>query len=317
MQTSNDTFVTTVQSDVVPITNQTRVEPNPWLPDRKQRWANGLDWPAVLWLAVVHVGALSALYFFTWKAFGIFLLLSWITGGLGVCLGYHRLLAHGSFQTYPWLRRIITSFGALAGEGPPINWVAAHRKHHLYTDVDGDPHSPKDGGLWSHVLWLFPRPRNPDWQQMIHLYGRDLLQDPFMRFLDKTFLLWHFTLGAILLSAGWIGWNFYTGMSFLAWGTFLRTVWVMHITWLVNSASHIWGYRNYETADNSRNLWWVGLLAFGEGWHNNHHAFPSSARHGHRWWEIDVTYMEIRLLEQLGLVWRVLQKQRIRQGKNE
>jgi fatty-acid desaturase len=145
----------------------------------------------------------------------------------------------------------------------------------------------------------------------MHIYGRDLSQDGFMRLLDKTFLLWHFALGATLLFAGWIGWNFYTGMSFLIWGMFLRLVWVMHITWLVNSASHIWGYRNYEIPDNSRNLWWVGLLAYGEGWHNNHHAFPSSARHGHRWWEIDVTYMEIRILKRLGLAWHVIQKRKV------
>ena len=311
MQTFNDTLLTTVQSDVVPITNQSRVEPNPWRPDRKHRWTNGLDWPAVLWIGVVHVCALAAPFFFTWKALGIFLLLSWITGGLGICLGYHRLLAHGSFQTYRFLRRLIALCGALAGEGPPITWVAVHRKHHLNSDAVGDPHSPHDGAWWSHVLWLFPRPRDPDWQQMIHLYGRDLSQDGFMRLLDKTYLLWHFALGAVLLSAGWIGWNFYTGMSFLLWGVFLRLVWVMHVTWLVNSASHIWGYKNYEIDDNSRNLWWVGLLAYGEGWHNNHHAFPSSARHGHRWWEIDVTYMEIRLLERLGLAWHVIRKRKV------
>ncbi len=315
MKTFNDTLITTEQADVVPVADQsrvqpTRVEPNPWLPDRKHRWSNGLDWPAVLWIGVVHVCALAAPFFFTWKALGIFFLLSWITGGLGVCLGYHRLLAHGSFQTYRFFKRLIALCGALAGEGPPITWVAVHRKHHLNSDAEGDPHSPHDGAWWSHMLWLFPRPRDPDWQQMIHLYGRDLSQDRFMRLLDKTFLLWHFALGALLLSAGWIGWNFYTGMSFLLWGVFLRLVWVMHVTWLVNSASHIWGYKNYEIDDNSRNLWWVGLLAYGEGWHNNHHAFPSSARHGHRWWEIDVTYMEIRLLEHLGLAWHVIRKRK-------
>ena len=128
------------------------------------------------------------------------------------------------------------------------------------------------------MLWMFPRPKDPQWQKMMQTYGKDLLKDPFFRLLDKTFLLWHIGLGAILLSAGWLCWDLRTGISLLVWGMFLRLVYVLHITWLVNSASHIWGYRNYETSDDSRNLWWVGLLAFGEGWHNNHHAFPGLRR---------------------------------------
>ncbi len=131
-------------------------------PDRKQRWTNGLDWPAVLWIGVVHVCALAAPFFFTWKALGIFFVLSWITGGLGICLGYHRLLAHGSFQTYRFLRRLIALCGALAGEGPPITWVAVHRKHHLNSDAEGDPHSPHDGGLVESralAVSASPRPR--------------------------------------------------------------------------------------------------------------------------------------------------------------
>jgi stearoyl-CoA desaturase (delta-9 desaturase) len=281
-------------------------EINPWMPPRFMRWSNGLDWPAVIWMGLIHLGALAAIFFFTWKALGLFLLLSWITGGLGVCLGYHRLLTHWSFKTFPWMRRSLAMLGTLSGEGPPITWVGVHRMHHRHSDKEGDPHSPQDGGWWSHILWLFPRPRDPAWRQMRDYYSKDLIKDPFMRMLDKTFILWHFVLGGILLAAGWYFWDIYTGLSFLTWGLFLRMVWVMHITWCVNSASHIWGYRNYETKDNSRNLWWVGLLAYGEGWHNNHHAFPGRARHGHRWWEIDATYATICLMEKLGLAWNVL-----------
>jgi sn-2 palmitoyl-lipid 9-desaturase len=280
--------------------------PDPWRPAQHLRWTNGLDWPAVIWLAAVHILALAAPFFFTWKAVGLLFLLGWITGGLGVCLGYHRLLTHGSFKTFPWMRRLLALLGTLAGEGPPITWIAVHRKHHQHSDAKGDPHSPQDGGWWSHMLWLFPRPRDPDWRQMRDRYGKDLLKDPFMRFLDKTFLPWHFVLGGILLAFGWCFWDLYTGISFVIWGSFLRLVWVMHVTWCVNSASHMWGYRNYETKDQSRNLWWVGLLAYGEGWHNNHHAFPGRARHGHRWWEIDLTYAVICLLERCGLAWQVL-----------
>jgi stearoyl-CoA desaturase (delta-9 desaturase) len=281
-------------------------ELRPWLADRKVRWSNGLDWPALIWLSLIHLGAVASLFFFTWKGLGLFLILGWMTGGLGVCLGYHRLLTHGSFKTYPWMRRLFAFLGALSGEGPPITWVAVHRLHHQHSDREGDPHSPSDGGWWSHILWLFPRPHDPDWRRMRDRYGKDLIQDRFMRMLDVTYIAWHFVLGAVLLAVGWRFWDLYTGLSLLTWGVFLRTAWVMHITWCVNSASHIWGYRNYDTRDNSRNLWWVGLLAYGEGWHNNHHAFPGRARHGHRWWEIDATYATIWLLERIGLVWQVL-----------
>ena len=262
-----------------------------------QRWTHGLHWYAVLWIVLLHVGALAAPLVFTWKGLLLFLVLSWLTGGLGVCLGYHRLLAHVSFQTYPIVRRILALLGALAGQGPPLTWIGVHRKHHQYTDIAGDPHSPREGAWWSHVLWLFPRPREPQWTKMIHRYSKDLGTDRFMQLLDKTYLVWHLVVGASLLAAGWLGWDLYIGLSFLVYGMFLRLVWVMHITWAVNSASHMWGYRNYETPDDSRNLWWVGLLAYGEGWHNNHHAFSNCARHGHRWWEIDLTYVAICLLE--------------------
>ena len=150
---------------------------------------------------------------------------------------------------------------------------------------------------------------------MLQRYGKDLLQDPFMRLLDKTFLLWHIALGAepCWPSAGWAG-TCRTGMSFLVYGMFVRMVYVLHVTWFVNSATHMWGYRNYETTDDSRNLWWVGLLAFGEGWHNNHHAFPGRARHGHRWWEIDMTYWVIWAMEKVGLAWNVVRARGPRDG---
>ncbi len=252
------------------------------------------------------MAASAAPFCFTWSGLVAFCLLSWLTGGIGVCLGYHRLLTHGSFQTYRGVRRLLGLVGTLAGEGPPITWVAVHRKHHRFSDQEGDPHSPHDGGWWSHILWLFPRPKDPQWQEMHKTYAKDLLKDPFFRLLDKTFLLWHIGLGAALFALGWCCWDLRTGVSLLVWGLFLRLVYVLHITWAVNSASHMWGYRNYETKDDSRNLWWVGLLAFGEGWHNNHHAYPAQAAHGHRWWEFDITYVAIRAMEKVGLAWKVV-----------
>ncbi len=276
-----------------------------WTPNAS-RWSNGLDWYTVGWTGVIHAGALLAPFCFTWKGLLLTVVLGWLTGGLGICLGYHRLLTHRGFDTFRPVRRLLALLGALAGEGPPVIWVAMHRKHHQFSDQEGDPHSPNDGAWWSHMLWLFPRPYRADWLALQRRYAPDMQKDGFMRMLDRTFVLWHLALGAALLAAGWLGWDLYTGVSFLVYGMFLRLAYVLHVTWLVNSASHIWGYRNYETTDNSRNLWWVGLLAYGEGWHNNHHAFQRSARHGHRWWEIDLTYAVIVVMERLGLAWNVV-----------
>jgi sn-2 palmitoyl-lipid 9-desaturase len=158
------------------------------------RWSNGLDWRNVLWIGLLHVGALAAPFFFTWQGLLLALGLGWVTGGLGICLGYHRLLTHRSFQTSSFMRRLLGLLGTLAGQGPPVAWVAVHRKHHQHADKKGDPHSPHDGAWWSHVLWLFPRPRNPQYRRMIDRYAKDLLQDPFMRLLDSTYLCWHFAL---------------------------------------------------------------------------------------------------------------------------
>ena len=274
--------------------------------EKPDHWSNGLDWVSVFWIGMIHVGALAAPFFFTWKGLLVFLVLGWVSGGLGVCLGYHRLLTHRSFHTFRLIRWTFALFGVLAGEGPPITWVAVHRKHHHHADKDGDPHTPRDGAWWSHIVWLFPRPRHSEWQQMIQHYAKDLMKDPFMRLLDKTFLVWHFALWLALFTLGSLFWDSFTGVSFVVYGMFVRLVYVMHVTWLVNSASHMWGYRSYDTHDDSRNLWWVGLLAYGEGWHNNHHAFPARARHGHRPWELDATYFLIRTMEFFGLAWDVI-----------
>jgi len=269
------------------------------------RWSKGFEWGTIFWIGLLHVGALAAPFFFTWQGLVLLVVLGWATGGLGICLGYHRLLTHGSFETYRPMRWLIGTFGALAGEGPPLTWVAVHRKHHIYSDQDDDPHSPRDGAWWSHMIWLMPRTPSPELKQLHRRYAPDLLKDPVMRWLGILFIPLHFVAGSILFFVGWLGWDLNMGLSFLFWGMFLRLVYVLHITWFVNSATHMWGYRNYETTDDSRNLWWVGLLAYGEGWHNNHHAFQRSARHGHRWWEFDMTYGSIYLMERLGLAWNV------------
>ncbi len=283
---------------------------------QRDRWARGLDWPVVIWIVIAHAGVLAAPFYFTWKAVGLFAFMAWLTGSIGVCMGYHRQLTHGSFCTYKPIRWLLAFIGGLSGEGPALMWVANHRKHHLFSDQEGDPHSPRDGGWWSHMLWFMPSIEKSARDAHFQHYAPDLYRDPVMRFLDIMFLPSHLLMGIAMFLTGWLGWDMYTGISFVVWGMFVRVVYVFHVTWFVNSATHLWGYRTYETTDDSRNLWWVGLLAFGEGWHNNHHAYQRMARQGHQWWEIDMTYWAILAMEKVGLAWNVV-KERPKHGRPE
>jgi stearoyl-CoA desaturase (delta-9 desaturase) len=238
------------------------------------------------------------------------LFLHWLSGGIGICLGFHRYLTHSSFQTYKPVRWLIAWLGGLAGEGSAIDWVANHRKHHAHSDQEGDPHSPLDGTVWSHVFWLawcYPPEQH---QRHVRRWAPDLVDEPVLIFLQRTFLLWHFLMSGVLFAIGYLAGGSYLAWSFLLWGMFVRLLFVLHATWFVNSASHIWGYRNYATTDQSRNNWWVAIISYGEGWHNNHHAFPRMAAHGHRWWEFDATYAAIRLMRWLGLAWDVVDYKR-------
>ena len=257
----------------------------------------GIAWAALLWIGALHLGALLAFVpaFFTWKALLLCVILHWVTGGLGITLTYHRLLTHRSFAFRPRvLEYLFTIVGCCASEGGAIGWVADHRKHHAHSDEEDDVHSPNRGFGWAHMFWWM----TPD-ITAIHTddyyakWAPDLNRDPIHRFLDR----WHFVF-TILSAIGLYCWG---GMPFLVWGFFVRSVTVLHTTWLVNSATHVWGYRTHETRDRSTNLWWVALLTFGEGWHNNHHAHQTSARHGMQWWEIDVTWWAIRGLQLVGL----------------
>jgi stearoyl-CoA desaturase (delta-9 desaturase) len=282
-----------------------------WRAERQRRLAGGLDWAIVFWIALLHVGALAAPFTFSWQGLLLALLLGWMSGGLGICLGYHRLLTHRSFATYRPLRWLIAWLGGLAGQGSAIHWVANHRKHHALSDRVGDPHSPQDGPWWSHMFWFMPRMRRAEYEAYNRRWAPDLAEDPVLRVLDRMFIPSHLALGMFLfLAAYWSG-GTYLAWSFVVWGMFVRLVYVLHATWLVNSVTHMWGYRNYETHDNSRNVWWVALLTYGEGWHNNHHAYPRMAKYGHKWWELDVTFLTIRLLEKLGLAWDVVAEQRV------
>lgn len=253
-----------------------------------------INWTVIAFMVFIHAGALFGPFTFSWSALALAVLLHWITGGLGITLGFHRLITHRSFTTPKWFEYVLATLGSLTAEGSPAEWVAIHRIHHKYSDTEEDPHDSNRGFWWSHMGWLSYEP--PPTEEL-KKYTPDLNGDPYYEFMRKNFMLPQVIL-AILLYA-WGGW------SFLVWGVFVRLIMVYHSTWLVNSATHKFGYRNFESKDGSTNCWWVALLAYGEGWHNNHHAYPYSARHGLKWWEIDATWMTIRFLEFIGLATKV------------
>ncbi|MEO0455610.1 MAG: fatty acid desaturase [Cyanobacteria bacterium P01_A01_bin.114] len=251
-----------------------------------------INWPTALFMVAVHAIALLAFLpsNFSWAAIGVALFLHWFTGCLGITLGWHRLIAHRSFQVPKWLEYFFVFCGSLACQHGPIEWIGLHRHHHAYSDQPTDHHSSKRGFWWSHMGWIFREvPASDD----VARFTRDIANDPVYRFFNKYFLPLQFPLAiGLYLLGGW---------SFVLWGIFVRLVAVYHCTWFVNSATHKFGYRTYDAGDNSTNCWWVAVLTYGEGWHNNHHAFQYSARHGLKWWEIDVTWMTIRTLQALGL----------------
>ena len=262
---------------------------------------------SVIWLAFIHLVVATAAYAtFSWIGLAVMVGLYWFTGSVGICLGYHRLLTHSGMKTYGWIRYMIAVFGTLAAEGSVLDWVADHRKHHAFSDQDGDPHSPHDGGLWAHMGWLGFSTHHGDRKAYFEKWVPDLYKDRFMRFLDVMFLPAQFLFGGMLFAIGYFASGTELAVSLLVWGLFVRMVVVLHVTWLVNSASHMFGYKNYETTDDSRNNWLVAMLAFGEGWHNNHHAYPRMAMHGHKWWEFDITWQAIRVMRMLGLFWDVV-----------
>ncbi len=261
--------------------------------------------PAI-WLIALHVLALAAPFCFSWSGLVLAVVFHWMAGSLGICLGFHRLLTHTGLDVPGWLRGTFATIGTLAGEGGPISWTANHRKHHAFSDQVGDPHSPRDGGWWSHAFWLAYNTDGGDREGYLRKWVPDLIKDKFLMFLEDYFLPIHIVFGAIITGAGYLVGGPSLAFSWFTWAIALRLVAVLHTTWFVNSASHIWGYRNYETRDDSRNLWWVGLIAYGEGWHNNHHAIPRLAQHGHRWWEFDMTYQFICMLRFLGLAKNVV-----------
>lgn len=256
------------------------------------------DWPILSFFLSFHLLAIYGLTMPTTGgmiAFGIM----YAATVLGITIGFHRLFTHHGFKCKKWLRRLLAVMGTLALQGNIREWVAHHRLHHNASDTIKDPHNAARGFWYSHCLWMLKvSPVFDDIKRQNRL-TKDVLSDPFCRFLCKpvVFVGMQVLLGIFF----WISFGF----EAMLWGIFVRLVAVYHVTWFVNSACHKWGYKNYQVNDLATNCWWVAILSFGEGWHNNHHAHDQLARHGHRWWEFDLSWQVIKLLRLLGLVWDV------------
>jgi fatty-acid desaturase len=265
----------------------------PVIPDLYELRDKGLNWPTIIVLVILHVGAVAALFMFSWANLAVTLFLLWFATGLGISMGYHRLHTHRSYQVPRALEYLFAVCGALTFEGGPIFWVATHRVHHQKSDRPGDPHSPREGAWWSHMVWMMVGEAKHSNTRLMAKYAPDLAKDPFYVWLDHYHWLPNIVLAVVLFAIG--------GVPMVLWGICLRVVIGLHATWLVNSATHMWGSRRFATHDDSRNLWWVALITFGEGWHNNHHAHPTSARHGLAWYEFDPSWLQIKLLKRVGI----------------
>lgn len=252
-----------------------------------------IKWNTTIFMIIFHAGSIAALFMLSWKVVPITLILWWISGGLGIGMGFHRLLTHRGYKVPKSLEYLLTFCGLLALEGGAINWVVTHRIHHAHTDEVGDPHTPRDGRWWAHMGWILRGTAQQHEDSVLRRYAPDLMKDPLHRAMNTFYYVPLIFSGLALLAIG--------GWSFLFVGVFLRVTIGLHFTWLVNSATHLWGTRRFQTTDDSTNSWWVALLSFGEGWHNNHHAHPRAARHGLTWYEIDFNWYGIRMLQLLGL----------------
>jgi len=256
-----------------------------------------INWPTVITFTVLHIGSVAALFHFSWGAVITAAVLYWICIGWGIGMGYHRLLTHRSYVVPKWIEYLFTVCGTMTLEGGPLFWVGTHRIHHQRSDKPGDPHSPRDGAWWAHLFWMLLGDAGHNNTNEFRRYVPELGKDRVHRFLNTYHYLPLAVSAVILYAAG--------GLPYVLWAVCMRVTVGQHATWAVNSATHMWGARRFDTTDDSRNNWWVALLTFGEGWHNNHHAHPNSARHGLAWYEVDCTWYQIRLLERLGVARRV------------
>ena len=274
----------------------------------------------ILWEYVIPVIAFHLLlplaffsYFFSWWGLLFLPVGNYIFTSMGIGAGYHRLLTHTGFTCPKWFEYTLVLLGVCSLQDSPARWVLVHRVHHQHSDHQPDPHTPRVSALWAHVGWLFVDNRELSTAAAYDRYVRDIMRDPLYSWLQRN-LNWVMVYGihALLISmlglivgflaTGTLAGTIQMGAKFTVWGVIMRTIYTWHVTWAINSAAHIWGYRNYETREDSTNNWLFALLTNGEGWHNNHHADPRSAQHGHKWWEIDVTYITLCFFEKIGIV---------------
>lgn len=256
-----------------------------------------LNWNTIFFVILFHALTIWALFTFSWQNLIAAGVTWWIAGSWGVGLCYHRLLTHGGFKTPKWLEYFLTICGTLAIQSGAISWVTTHRQHHAFTETEKDPHSPREGTYWAHMGWIFKGTAQNQSEATMNRYSPDLMKDRFHVVVNKYYWVTSIVVAAILMAIG--------GWSMVLWGIVLRTVVGWHFTWLVNSATHLWGTRRFETRDDSRNNGLIALLTFGEGWHNNHHAHPRSAKHGLKWYEFDINWVQLKILEKLGLAKKI------------
>ena len=251
-----------------------------------------INWKNVAMVSFFHILAIPVVFTFSWQNLAALLIGNWIVGSLGVGLGWHRLLTHRSFKAPRWLEYTLSMLATMSMQDSPEKWIATHRMHHKFVDTESDPHSARSGFWWPQIGWvLWGKAQDHD-EETLMRYIPDLLKDP-IHVLISRFYLVPIVLSAFVLFA--IG-----GWTMVVWGVFGRVVLGWHTTWFVNSLSHIYGQRPHETGDLSTNNWFVAILTFGEGWHNNHHMSPTSARHGLEWYQFDMNWMAIRIFEKLG-----------------
>jgi stearoyl-CoA desaturase (delta-9 desaturase) len=263
----------------------------------EQRKSGKINWVTIVPIVIFHIFAVWALFTFSWTNLAVGLVCWWLAGSLGIGVGFHRQLTHRGFESPNWVKRVLAVFGSMSLQGSPNDWVTTHRIHHAFCETDKDPHSPRHGTYWSHIGWVTVGTSQGNPVEVEKRFIPDLLKDKFLVALSNYWYVPTITLGVIL---GFVG-----GWSMVLWGVFLPVTLGWHFTWFVNSVTHVWGSRRFETRDDSTNNAWVAAVSFGEGWHNNHHAHPTSVRHGLTWYEFDVNWLQIKALEKLGLAWNL------------
>lgn len=255
------------------------------------------NWNTIFFVATFHLAAIGAFFTFSWANLTAAFIVWWFANSWGVGIGYHRLLSHRGFTASKWMVRFLATLATLGLQSGPISWTTTHRLHHAFTDQERDPHSPRKGVWWSHMGWIFQGTAQNQPLSVRQRYSPDLMKDPYLVFIDKYYWVTSLIIAAGLFAIG--------GWTMVLWAVVLRVTISWHFTWMVNSATHLWGYRRFETRDDSRNNILVAAVTFGEGWHNNHHTYARSAKHGFTWKEFDINWYQIRLFELLGLIHNV------------